>query len=397
MSEKALIRGSAGLVTSAAGPSLMRRLWPLFVGAFALGLDAYVLAGLLPGMAHDLGTTQALAGLAVSVFTAAYAVSAPALAFVAQRASPRAALLAGLGLFTIGNVITMNAGSLAVLLAARVLAGVGAGLYSPLAGSCAAGMVDAGQRGRALATVLAGLSVGTALGVPVGLLIDARFGWRWTIGLIVAVGLSAAAGVAHRTGSVSAAPAVAWRERLAALRAPYVVRTLGVTLWTGIASLGLYTYLAQVAVDRGAAAFTQVFIGAWGLGGMTGALLIGRLIDGRLPPARATQLLLLLLGAGVLLVAWGDPLIVGGGCFLWGVAGWASVAPQQHALVGHEPDHATASIAWNSSVNYLGGAIGSSLGAAALSAGLAARWLPLAACTAAAVALLIHRSKVRRA
>ena len=81
-------------------------LWPLILGGFALGLDAYVLAGLLPGMARDLQTTQAMAGLGVALFTVAYAVSAPALASVSTRYSTRTALLAGLAVFTVGNVVT---------------------------------------------------------------------------------------------------------------------------------------------------------------------------------------------------------------------------------------------------------------------------------------------------
>ncbi|MBV8927187.1 MAG: MFS transporter [Bradyrhizobium sp.] len=374
---------------------MIRPLWPLALGAFALGLDAYVLAGLLPGMARDLATTQALAGLGVALFTAAYALSAPALAFVAGRYSTRLALLAGLGLFTLGNIATMAAPSLAVLLAARLMAGIGAGLYSPLAAASAAGMVDAGRRGRALATVLAGLSIGTALGVPLGLLVEHRFGWRWTICLIVLLGLAAAAGVASRRADGSPTmPAVAWRERLVALRAPFTFATLGVTLCTGIASLGLYTYLAEVAAARGAAACTDAFIWSWGLGGMVGALLIGRVIDRYLPPARATLLLLVLLGVGFVLVGWGSPAAVGVGCFLWGLAGWASVAPQQHALVSHTPAHATALIAWNSSINYLGSAVGAALGSVALGAQLSAQGLPMAALAAVVVAILLHLFKL---
>jgi len=60
------------------------------------------------------------------------------------------------------------------------------------------------------AYVLAGLSVGTALGVLVGLLIESRFGWRWTIGLIVMIGIVAAGGVAA-SGRLPAAPVIALR------------------------------------------------------------------------------------------------------------------------------------------------------------------------------------------
>jgi len=372
---------------------MIRSLWPLTLGAFALGLDAYVLAGLLPAMARDLSTSQAMIGLGVALFTAAYAVSAPALAFVAGRYTTRTALLAGLGLFTVGNVATMLAPSLMVLLAARLLAGIGAGLYSPLAASSAAGMVDASQRGGALALVLAGLSVGTALGVPLGLLVASHFGWRWTIGLIVLAGAVAAVGVAAR-GNFPSAPALAWRDRLAALQTPFSLATLGVTLWTGIASLGLYTYLAEVAAARGLEASTQSLIWLWGLGGMVGALLIGRVIDRYLPPPRATLVLLALLVISFALVGWASPAIAGAGCFLWGLAGWASVAPQQHALVSHDPSHATASIAWNSSINYLGGAIGAAIGSLALSANLSAAWLLIGALAAVGVALMIHLVKI---
>jgi predicted MFS family arabinose efflux permease len=372
---------------------MILRLWPLTLGAFALGLDAYVLAGLLPGMAHDLDTTPALAGLSVALFTAAYAISAPALAFVAGRYSTHKALLVGLGLFTLGNVATMLAPSLAVLLAARLLAGIGAGLYSPLAASSAADMVDASQRGRALAMVLAGLSVGTALGVPLGLLVEDSFGWRWTIGLIVLLGLAAAAGVAGRTSGFPTVPVITWRDRLMALRAPSTFATLGVTLWTGIASLGLYTYLAEVAAARNMARTIHTFIWLWGLGGMVGALLIGRVIDRHLEPRRATLILLALLGLGFVLVGWGSLAMVALGCFLWGLAGWASVAPQQHALVSHDTTHATAAIAWNSSINYLGSAIGAALGSVALGAHLPAQWLPVGALAAVVVTLLIHLAK----
>lgn len=373
---------------------MIGRLWALMLGAFALGLDAYVLAGLLPAMARDLHTTQAMVGLGVALFTAAYAVAAPTLAFVAGRYSTGRALLAGLTLFTAGNVMTMLAPSLSILFAARVLAGIGAGLYSPLAAATAAGLVTENERGRALALVLAGLSIGTAFGVPLGLLVEDRFGWRWTIGLIVMAGLVAAAGVMFGE-RLPPTTTVLWRERIAALRSPFTLSTLGVTSLTGIASLGLYTYLAEIAVSRGLNDIRQTLIWAWGLGGMIGALLIGRIIDRYASPARALYGLLAVLAASFMLVAYGSSYAVVAGCFLWGLAGWASVAPQQHALVSHGPTHATASIAWNSSVNYMGGAIGAVLGSTALNLGLTAAWLPIGAAVFVVAAIVVQSMKPR--
>ncbi|QWA10391.1 MFS transporter [Sodalis ligni] len=372
---------------------MIRRLWPLSLGAFALGLDAYILAGLLPRMAADLHTSQAKVGLSIALFTAAYAISAPALSSIASRYSVRTALLCGLGLFSVGNIATMAAPSLWVLLTARMIAGIGAGVFSPLASYSAANLVDASRRGRALSMVLAGLSMGTALGVPLGLLIEDRLGWRWTIGFIVVSGLISAIGVLIHCARFQTPRSIAWHERVMALRTSFTLSTLAVTLWTGIASLGLYTYMAEVTMANGLSLSLNTLIWMWGLGGMTGALLIGRLLDICLPPIKATLILLVALGIGFYLFGFMPLPMVMLGAFLWGLAGWASIAPQQHALVTHSPKHAVALIAWNSSANYLGGAIGAAAGSVALMAHLPAHWLPIGALLAVVIAITVHIGK----
>ncbi|HBC0022774.1 TPA: MFS transporter [Enterobacter hormaechei subsp. steigerwaltii] len=374
---------------------MLRRLWPLSLGAFALGLDAYVLAGLLPEMAKELHTSQARVGLGVAIFTAAYAVSAPLLASFASRYSTRFALLIGLLLFSTGNVVTMLAPSLSVLLIARLIAGVGAGLYSPVASSSAARMVDESQKGRALSLVLAGLSMGTALGVPVGLLIEHEFGWRWTIGLITSLGIIATISIiCRRSDEFPFLPTIPWRERFASLRTRFPLLTLVVTLWTGVASLGLYTYIAEVCFERGFSPYVGGLIWLWGLGGMVGALLIGRILDKYLSPPRATLALLVSLGIGFLLFGYAPLPAAMVGCFIWGLSGWASVAPQQHALVTHSPEHSTSLIAWNSSINYLGSAIGVAIGSAALTTQLSAYWLPTGALLVVVIAAISHIVKM---
>lgn len=59
---------------------MIRRLWPFVLGSVALGLDAYVIAGLLPAIAASLGSRVATVGLGVATFTGAYALSGPILA-----------------------------------------------------------------------------------------------------------------------------------------------------------------------------------------------------------------------------------------------------------------------------------------------------------------------------
>lgn len=369
-------------------------LWPLVMGTFALGLDAYVLAGLLPSMAENLHTTQASVGLGVALFTAAYAVSAPFLAPIfASRTSSRFALLSGIVIFIAGNLITLFSYSLQVLLISRLLAGCGAGIFSPLTSACAAGMVEESRKGRALALVLAGLSVGTALGVPAGLLVENKYGWRATIGLIVLLGIIAMAGMLANRLTFSAPKTIPWKSRFAALTSRLTMMTLMVTLLTGVASLGLYTFIAQIVADKGIAQKVPVLIWFWGIGGLIGAMFVGQVIDRLISPWLTTFILIVLLVISFIAFGYGSLYICLAGTFFWGLAGWSSIAPQQHSLVNYAPDHATSLIGWNSSANYAGGSIGVFIGSAILNSHIVPSSLPLFAIFVASIALIIHMMK----
>ncbi|MDN5759798.1 MAG: MFS transporter, partial [Tomitella sp.] len=150
---------------------MIRKVWPLIVAAIALGIDAYVLAGVLPQIATSLATTVAMIGLGVTAFTGAYAIAGPLLSGRLTRGNTARAILIALGVFNVGNLITAIAPGVEVFLASRVVAGAGAGILTAVATATAAAMVKDEERGRAMAMVTFGLSTGTVAGVPVGMLI----------------------------------------------------------------------------------------------------------------------------------------------------------------------------------------------------------------------------------
>lgn len=139
---------------------------PLAAGAFAVGTDGFVIAGILPLAATDLGVGVGAAGQLVTVFALSYAALSPVIAALAARWDRRTLLLAGLTVLTVGNVATALAPHFAIAVAGRVVAGVGAAAYTPTASATAAALAPANQRGRSLALVMAGLSAATALGAP---------------------------------------------------------------------------------------------------------------------------------------------------------------------------------------------------------------------------------------
>lgn len=369
----------------------MRKVWLLMVGAFTLGLDAYVMAGLLPVVAGDLRTTVSAAGQMVTVFTLAYAVSAPLVAGLVSGVRPRTLILAALGVFTVGNALTALAPTLAVLLLARAVAGVGAGVYSALSTAAAAALVPGERRGRALALVMGGMSAGTVLGVPLGVLLAGQAGWRATMWAVTGLGALALAGLAAGLPAVPADPPVSARARLGALTDRAVLPVVGVSFLAAVASLGLYTYLAPVLASAGGVAEGDVtpYLWAWGVGGVLGSVLAGPLVDrtGRAFALVGVVMAVLALSLGALspLGAAAFPALV-----VWGAAGWALQVPQQHRLLALRAERGTVALALNNSALYLGSAVGSAAAGLALAVGLAPRALPWAAAAVAVAGLVLH-------
>src|SRR5215210_6047154 len=117
---------------------------------------------------------------------------APVLAAATARWSRRTALLVALVVTGIGNVLTAVAPTFALALAARVVAAVGAALFTPNASATATALVRPERRARAIATVTLGLTLSVVLGAPLGTVIGTRFEWRATMWFVTALaGLAA--------------------------------------------------------------------------------------------------------------------------------------------------------------------------------------------------------------
>lgn len=375
---------------------MIGRLWPYFVGTVALGLDAYVIAGMLPKIASDLGSSSGTVGLGVAAFTAAYAISGPVLAGVAGRRAARSLLLA-LSLFVASNIISALATTVAIFIASRLLAGAAAGVYSPLSSAVAAHSVSADRRGRALSLILAGLACGTVFGVPLGLMVADWASWRWTFGLIVGVGLCAMLGIGLLgRGRIANVETPSAGARFATLGKASNVVTMLVTLCTGIASLGLYTYFIPLLDGLGLSSAHVWLIWVWGIGGAIGALFVGRVVDAAQRSTAVTALITALLLLAFLILAWNPSVIVVAMSILcWGMLGWASLAPQQHTLMADNPHDGTTAVAANASANYLGSAIGSMAGAALVDQGFVGESLAHVAAIPVIVAFLLQLVRIR--
>jgi predicted MFS family arabinose efflux permease len=154
-------------------------LW-LGLGAFAIGTEAFMIAGLLPSLAHDLEVDLPAAGHLVTAFSLAYAIGAPLMAVLTAGLERRRLVAVAMGGFALANLLAALALGYIGLLAARLLLALSAATFMPAASGYAAGVGGLERRGRALSTITTGLTLAIIAGVPLGVLVGQGLGWRAT-------------------------------------------------------------------------------------------------------------------------------------------------------------------------------------------------------------------------
>lgn len=374
----------------------------LAFGMFAMGTDNFVVAGILPSVAESLHTTVSLAGQMVTVYALTYAAMAPVIAAIAAGWPRKLLLVTALGIFVVGNAITALASDLDTVLFSRALAGLGAAMFSPTALGVTALLAAPERRGRALATVTAGLAGATALGAPIGTFIGGFGSWRATLWFVALLGLVAMIGVWAIPRSVPEPARIKLRQRLAPVRDVRVALTLLTSLFAFGGFLMVYTYLGAV-LDRVAGGDGRILAGmllVWGVAATVGNSLAGRLVD-RFDNRSIINAGLCVGIINFCALPWTSAYVTTTliALTIWGLVGWGLLVPQQHRLVKLAPQVAPLLLALNNTATYGGLACSGALGGFVLLF-IDARYLSIVGAGLIVVALVLaeaaHRCTERK-
>ena len=343
------------------------RLLPLLAATIAVGTDAWVVAGFLPGLAHDLQVPPAMAGWSVTVFAVAYAVAAPIVAALTSTIQPRRLITVALIVLAAANLVCALSGGFAFFLLGRVLAAVAASVVTPAAGVLASRAASERHRGRALGLVVAGLTIATAVGVPIGSLLAALTSWR--VALLGVAVLATLAGllILLTAPNVPAGARQRIVERLVPLTQPRVVAVLILTTAGMAAAYIPYAY-AGTALPA-ARNNLVVVLTAYGIGAVGGSLASGSLTD-KFGPTRTLTIAYALMALSLAALAVRPSVIlVVAMAAVWGASSWMQTPAQQHRLLAAAPGRGPVTIGANASALYIGIACGNGLGGLLLGAG----------------------------
>jgi predicted MFS family arabinose efflux permease len=347
----------------------------LALATFAIGTEAFVIAGLLPVIATDMQISVAATGQLVTAYALAYAVGSPILAVAFNNLDRRNVLTLALVAFIAGNLLAVVAGSFPLLLASRMLMALGAGLCTPTAIGIAVAIASPERRGRAVALVTSGLTVATVVGVPLGSQIGNQFGWRATFALVAVLGAVALAGLSFGLPRGLPRTTASIGQRLAVARNSEVLYALATTMLWGAGGFTVFTYLSVPLQNVGFGASEislalLVFGSAAAVGNMLGGTLADKL--GPTPTAAlalASMAVALTLESPALKFTSPEhiryvllPLIFG-----WGISGWAFYPAQLARIMRIDPQASVIAVSLNASAMYLGFAIGGAAGGLVLS------------------------------
>ncbi len=349
---------------SRAGPlTLAAGLAPLFLGIFAIGTNLFIVVPLLPAIRHDFPVAGAadLGQFLVSAYALPYALLAPVLGPLSDRVGRVLIMVGGMTLLGLAAIISAWAPTLAVLAAARAVAGIGAALFTPAAYALVADRYPYAQRQEAMAVVLAGLPMATVVGVPAVGLLAAAGSWRLSLGAVAVLAGLSLLSMMHLDRLVPAPNAGYWSLIWASCRDGHAMVAVAVSFLWFVAGLGLFTYMGQYlfSLFGFGSGERALAVGAYGIMGLCASLAGARFAA--MAGKRAAVVIGLSGLCGVfLLVAVNRR--SGAVALLtlaaWGAASWFGMPSQQAIVSELRPAARGTMLALNNSAMYLGATLG---------------------------------------
>ncbi|CAI1198658.1 MFS transporter [Serratia marcescens] len=219
----------------------------LTISAFAIGTTEFVIVGLIPTIAEQLGVNVPSAGLLVTIYALGVAIGAPVLTALTSRI-PRKLLLVGLmALFTLGNLLAWQSPSYESLVIARLLTGLAHGVFFSIGSTIATSLVAKEKAASAIAIMFGGLTVALVTGVPLGTFIGQQFGWRETFLAVSLIGaVATVASIILVPNNIKNQGSAGVREQMKVLTHPRLLLIYAITALGYGGVFTTFTFLAPM-------------------------------------------------------------------------------------------------------------------------------------------------------
>ncbi|MCR8866579.1 MFS transporter [Priestia megaterium] len=376
------------------------KIYMLTLISFVVGTSQFVIVGTLDKVAASVDVSVATAGQLITVFALGNAIGTPLVMVATSKMDQRKQLVLALAIILLGLIGVIALPGFGLLMASRVLLGIGTGVFVVTAYGIAAKLAAPGRQGGAMANVAMGYSSSLVFGVPLGRMIASSYDWKvifWGIGLFSLLAIFA---VVRTIPVMEGEAAVSLGKRLALLKNPRVALTLSVTFFVFISYSMLNTYITPflTAVLPTIKEKLSMILLAMGIASLIGSKVGGLLADRigiirTLVGSMAVHIISLVLLSTVSGLGWVMVTLLL--LMIWEIAAWTFGPTQNFNLVSLTPEASSIVLSLNSSFVQLGFAAGAGIGGivAGRSSILEISWI---GATSVVIALLVGVFSFRR-
>ncbi|MBW8321272.1 MAG: MFS transporter [Rhizobium sp.] len=335
----------------------------LAAGGFGIGTGEFVIMGLLPEVATAYGVSVPEAGQVISAYALGVVIGAPIIAVLAAKLSRRTLLLALMGVFAIGNVMSALAPDFLSFTALRFITGLPHGAYFGVAALVAASMVPPHRRARAVGRVMLGLTIATLIGTPIATLLGQMMSWRAAFLMVGAIAVVTVVLIALYLPKDKVADGASIRRELGAFGRLQVWLTLAVAAVGFGGMFSIFSYIAKTTTDTAGlpASMVAIVLALFGIGMNVGNVLGSRMADYSLKGTIGGMLAFNVVLMSIFSLTAHDPVMLCICVFLTG-CGFAACPAVQTRLMDVAADAQTLAAASNHSAFNIANALGAWLG-----------------------------------
>ncbi len=314
----------------------------LTLGVFGLVTAEFLPVSLLTPLSVDLNVGTGVAGQSITTTAVIAAIAGPAVVIGTRNIDRRWTVLALTALLIVSSLVAAIATNIYTVFAARILLGIGLGGFWAMSGALAMRLVPPPLMPRAMAIIMAGVSLATVCAAPLGAYIGDTLGWRAAFYLSASVGVAAFAVQAFTLPSLPPTGHAGLGTLAAVMRRP-AIRTGLITILLFVAGhFAGFTYIRpflervpQLDVET-----ISLILLAYGAAGFVGNML-GGAVSERSPRLSIILFTSLVAASAVILAIGGASLAVAATAIaLWGLAFGAFPVSVQSFIARNAPDEA---------------------------------------------------------
>ncbi len=335
------------------------------IGNFVTGIGLLGPTAMLGELSAGLGVTIREAGLLITFGAVMLCICSPLMSWLTSRVERRYMLIGVIAVVAVCNLASAFAPNYTVLLAIRLVMCIAAAPYTPQAAGVVGMLVPPEKRASSVAYVFLGWTLAAAVGLPLVTFIASRFGWREVYGVVGAMSCISLALLMWRIPRGLFGAPVDLSTWSALARNRLVLLLLLITTLQIAGQFSIFTFMAPLLerlAGAGHDAAASVFA-IYGVCGFLGIMTATRIVD-NWGPLRTSILStsLVLAGMSVWTVGAGHLAVMALGVAIWGLGFGAITSMQQVRLIMAAPAAGAAAVSLNTSMLYVGQAIGSGIG-----------------------------------